>query len=151
MLQRVFYSFIIIFLFHSQIEFVWSIHEMGRLAAWVCTGKALLGWTVIHKAWERKEKTEEKPVSLSASEVKWMCNLLSRDTHCKQKSCVHVVVDCESWYVKWQPDWARLKRLLNSAVRLSLGWRTVLVEIIFLTTVVATTVKHLPIACVLIY
>ena len=44
---------------------------------------------------ERREKTEEKPVSLSVSEVKWMCNLLSRETRCKQKSCVCVVVDCE--------------------------------------------------------
>lgn len=62
-----------------------------------CTGKAHPGRTVIHKErkQERKEKTEEKPVSLSVSEVKWMCNLLSRDARCKQKSCVCVVVDCE--------------------------------------------------------
>lgn len=70
--------------------------EAGSLS---CTGKARRpGWTVIHKerAHERKEKTEEKPpVSLSVSEVKWMCNLLSRDTRRKQKSCVSVVVDCE--------------------------------------------------------
>lgn len=73
--------------------FTWN-GEAGSLS---CTGKALPGWTVIHKEWEleRNEETEEKPVSLSVFEVKWMCNLLSRETRCKQKSCVCVVVACE--------------------------------------------------------
>lgn len=42
------------------------------------------------------QRLKKKPVSLSVSEVKWMCNLLSRETRRKQKSCVCVVVDCES-------------------------------------------------------
>lgn len=54
---------------------------------------------MIHKEQERKGKSEEKPVSLSVCLVfflmKWMCNLLSREIMCKQKSCVCVVVDCK--------------------------------------------------------
>lgn len=33
-----------------------------------------------------KKKKKNKPVSLSLSEVKWMCNLLSRETRCKAKA-----------------------------------------------------------------
>lgn len=52
---------------------------------------------MIHKEQERKGKSEEKPVSLSVCLflMKWMCNLLSREIMCKQKSCVCVVVDCK--------------------------------------------------------
>lgn len=59
--------------------------EAGSLS---CAGKALPKWTVIHKEQERErnEKTEEKSVSLSVSEVKWMCNLLSRETRCNSKA-----------------------------------------------------------------
>lgn len=53
---------------------------------------------MIHKEHEgeRNEKTEDKPVSLSDSEMKWKCNLLSRERHCKQKSfvCIMVVSCC---------------------------------------------------------
>lgn len=68
--------------------YIWN----GEAGSLICTGKAFPRWTVIHKEQERNEKTEEKPVSLSDSEVKWMFNLLSRETHCKQRSCVCIVV-----------------------------------------------------------
>lgn len=63
-----------------------------------CTGKALSRANCDpRRAREEKEKTEEKkPVSLSVSEVKWMCNLLSRETRCvSRRAYVCVVVDCE--------------------------------------------------------
>lgn len=36
--------------------------------------------------------SQEKPVSLSDSEVKSLCNLLCREIHCKQRRCVCIVV-----------------------------------------------------------
>lgn len=99
---------------------------------------------------ERNEKTEQKPVSLSDSEVKWMCNLLSRETHCKQKSCV-MYRGSELLYVKMT---AWLCTIENTA---QIYCQTV-TELTcctnrdhFLTTVIATTVEHLQVACVLIY